>query len=193
MHFRYLRGFATRESTLFLRAENVVRLCCILWTSEAEKNKKEKLVSTWFAPRGHLTLLSVRKKETPHRYANGSMLAGGLYHCGCICAVVLHPLWTLGPCVFTAKPLCSSAHVSVYVITSDSIALSNDGLFYSFLPTLRSSSVPVLCTCAFTYSMLVSLQPSSGCSSLIAKVHGCSWASLILHPEASTSPAKSLK
>lgn len=90
---------------------------------------RKKLPSTWFSLLSDLTPLSIRNKQTPHRYTNGSVLAGVLCYFLCVCEYVCvatsHPSLKVCFCVVAVKwgfvYLLAHECESVCVVTGEGI------------------------------------------------------------------------
>lgn len=88
---------------------------------------RKKLPSTWFSLLSDLTPLSIRNKQTPHRYTNGSVLAGVLCYflCEYVCVATSHPSLKVCFCVVAVKwgfvYLLAHECESVCVVTSEGI------------------------------------------------------------------------
>lgn len=88
---------------------------------------RKKLPSTWFSLLSDLTPLSIRNKQTPHRYTNGSVLAGVLCYflCVYVCVATSHPSLKVCFCVVAVKwgfvYLLAHECESVCVVTSEGI------------------------------------------------------------------------
>lgn len=167
----------------------------VWWVADAASEKSEKITAVHlvFSPEW-LDSLSIRNKQTPHRYTNGSVLAGVLCYflCVWVClcgnipsffeSVLLCRGWKMRVCVSAGTRVC----VWVCVVTSegDSLlqnmneGLSNDHHFYSFLlPSGVHLSLSSARVCTYVTATITFLRPRNACP----RIYWCGWASLVLH------------